>query len=1512
MADQIITIGSSFDPQGFEDAMAAQKDLQLANKTTAQSYKLVLDEQENIQAITDINTKQLDKHTKAIITNRTALDAYGDVASKTNIQYKENIELLKKDILAAHEKLRVQIETVKVTTQLNALSRVSTDTSMGVKPETVVAYNSKVEKAIQLAVQLGVDTQKVFDIWRNLTAGGSIDKVAGSELKVQEALMGVLNLEKRINTELTTEAANRAKIAQLARDQVASASRQAAFTRFVTTKVNPSGVSPLASPEAVISYRRAIEAANELVIKHKVNIGQLHAMWAQVQRGGPLTNYKNELFEVQQALVKINTLSKQSYETMATGATKAKKEVEELNISWQTIQRMLSVHVGYMALGRVSQNIRESFETAKDLEIRLAEIQTITQNMPVPTAIWRKELVELSSSFGIPVLQEVEAAYQAISNQVVDSANAMQFMVEANRLAVATNATVDQSVSALSSVINAFGLQNEDVTRLSAILFKTVELGRVRLDEMANTLGRSAVTTGQLGISFEDLAAQIAMLTVKGFPFEHAQTQILGLMQALLKPTKEMEKALKSWGFTTGQEAVKALGFVGVMKKMGEYTKDDLALLSALVPRVRGLSEALAFLGQGAAEYEGILVRIQNSQEYYSRAVELALNNTGRNLAVQQEKFKNSFLDTAKQLQSVFLDITKNIIGMDNVGSAMAVTLEAALIPAIGALTWALRGLILAANANPVIAALTVLSIAFVDINRQFNKSGEELSTTWYKTWKEKNDAISNLTESLYRRENIKLENSIKKSDALIAASAARITLAYTKTYDGLFDTLLERGITTGAKVKNLDFNFTEAMKPVMKELDKRLKESEDSVKRYQKTLEEAKKDIADFEIVKAKNIFEINLASLKNIPTKDNLEDINAQLAKLRVSYSGLVRLQGNSRDVLKQINDLENKRNIITSDLITEEQIQNLKKENEQLIEQRAAYVETVAKINKISATQPGKKNSRSSRQVENLRETLRSYEETNAKLEENSAKIEELTKTTASYKSIVDQVKLSVSRLKELEIEMLEAKKAGNLELLKDRSKEYEDVNKTTTTLVEKYNIHGIQLKNANDILKERIKLETELANQTKKRIEDAQKEVDRRTAVNKKITDATLILSDAQKYESIIKDPENSSEQKAIALKALKVSAEQLLIVQQEGINLSNSIPLFQQKLSLLQQITKEAEAKALADKEQIGLIEYNKKVAIQAEKAASAKNISGALTTGTYSIANKITEAGAGALNNADMIGKIISDYKGIWTPANTQIAKGQITQLFLDPMTRSFEDLSRAMKAENPELAQKFYNELNDALENIITDLGTSTTGRHLAKPFFDIQTDLLALTRGGDIAKVITDKRNLDTEAYLLQIRINEDAKKMSDYTAQKARETETSAANSALYIQSIADNLRGLYGVKPVGKAMGGVVEHFARGGTAHGTDTVPAMLTPGEFVVRRSVAQKYLPMLQAMNNARFSAGGPVMPRFSRYAEGGVVTNVGDINVSLSSSGNANIDVQQIGRLLKREIRRGTVSFA
>ena len=83
------------------------------------------------------------------------------------------------------------------------------------------------------------------------------------------------------------------------------------------------------------------------------------------------------------------------------------------------------------------------------------------------------------------------------------------------------------------------------------------------------------------------------------------------------------------------------------------------------------------------------------------------------------------------------------------------------------------------------------------------------------------------------------------------------------------------------------------------------------------------------------------------------------------------------------------------------------------------------------------------------------------------------------------------------------------------------------------------------------------------------------------------------------------------------------------------------------------------------------------------------------------------------------------------------------------------------------------------------------------------------------------------------------------------------------------------------------GGLVpKYFAEGGFASGTDTVPAMLTPGEFVMSKSTVDKFGPMLSAMNSPSFK-----IPQSSSYS--GASSGMNSVVDNSSAMYNYNIGI-------------------
>jgi TP901 family phage tail tape measure protein len=111
---------------------------------------------------------------------------------------------------------------------------------------------------------------------------------------------------------------------------------------------------------------------------------------------------------------------------------------------------------------------------------------------------------------------------------------------------------------------------------------------------------------------------------------------------------------------------------------------------------------------------------------------------------------------------------------------------------------------------------------------------------------------------------------------------------------------------------------------------------------------------------------------------------------------------------------------------------------------------------------------------------------------------------------------------------------------------------------------------------------------------------------------------------------------------------------------------------------------------------------------------------------------------------------------------------------------------------------------------------------------------------------------------------------------------------AQKAVVLQSIKDlnakikpQLEKLKTITGQKKMYGGLVKYMANGG-AVGSDTVPAMLTPGEFIVNKAAAQKFGPMLQSINESKY-------PSMLGGMGGSTVVPINNVSTSMSDNSTA-----------------------
>lgn len=186
------------------------------------------------------------------------------------------------------------------------------------------------------------------------------------------------------------------------------------------------------------------------------------------------------------------------------------------------------------------------------------------------------------------------------------------------------------------------------------------------------------------------------------------------------------------------------------------------------------------------------------------------------------------------------------------------------------------------------------------------------------------------------------------------------------------------------------------------------------------------------------------------------------------------------------------------------------------------------------------------------------------------------------------------------------------------------------------------------------------------------------------------------------------------------------------------------------------------------------------------------------------------------------------------------------------------------------------------------------------AEGFFGIGRSPLLLIDTATMAEGIAKLNELQTAR---DNALNVDAAGIANFQSAAALTAQIAAnwerAASAAERAAAASNR--LSGPSAVSRFHGST--YLANGG--RGTDTIPAMLSPGEFVVNAQSSRKFFSQLQAINSGRApiyrESGGPVT-----YDQS---THVGDIAITVPGGPTDAATVRSIADKLRREIRRGTI---
>jgi len=326
-------------------------------------------------------------------------------------------------------------------------------------------------------------------------------------------------------------------------------------------------------------------------------------------------------------------------------------QTKKTGSAFKGMWKQVAVGMGVTTL--ISQGIREIgrqigdvIRKGREFEKEWANVTTMLSVSKKETLKMKNELMKLSPTLG-DTTDLARGMYQVLSASI-EPAKAIKFLGEAAISAKAGVTDTKTAVDALTTVINAYGLEAENVTEISDIMFQTVKRGKTTYAELAQSLGTVVPVAATVGVNFKEVAAAVATLTRQGIVASKATMQLRQVMMAVLKPSEQATEVAKDLGIQLGSMALRTKGLSGFLFELKEKTKGNADQMAKIVPNVRALTAVMALAGEQADDFAydlGLMEKaLGSTDEAFSKQME-SVDFWLEAFSVAGDKFKLSFFE---------------------------------------------------------------------------------------------------------------------------------------------------------------------------------------------------------------------------------------------------------------------------------------------------------------------------------------------------------------------------------------------------------------------------------------------------------------------------------------------------------------------------------------------------------------------------------------------------------------------------------------------------------------------------------------------------------------------------------------------------------------------------------------------------------------------------------------------------------------------------------------------------
>ena len=379
---------------------------------------------------------------------------------------------------------------------------------------------------------------------------------------------------------------------------------------------------------------------------------------------------ERDLDELKRKLKDTSAEGKKGFNEAGKALDTADKSTKGLTVSMSSLKKALTgLSISTVAY-KVAQGVKDIYVTTEEAYASIRKASTMFGDVAVDQENLVNKLSKIAADTGSEIATLGEAVYQAMSAGIApteDMSDVLSAVEKSAKLASGGFTDTETAMSATLSVLNAYKMDIKDLDKIQGILLQTQNKGVTTVGQLGSALSKVTPTASAFGVSFEQVASSIALMTKQGTSTEIAATALSTVLSELGKDgttaSDNLEKAAQSAGKTTTSFSgllKEGMNVSEILSLMSDYaTKNGLSMVD-MFGSIEAGRAALQLAGDNTEDFNDILKSMSDTTGLVQESFEKTVTPADR-LA---SSFNNLVVTVGTKMKPVWDDLLGSMADM--------------------------------------------------------------------------------------------------------------------------------------------------------------------------------------------------------------------------------------------------------------------------------------------------------------------------------------------------------------------------------------------------------------------------------------------------------------------------------------------------------------------------------------------------------------------------------------------------------------------------------------------------------------------------------------------------------------------------------------------------------------------------------------------------------------------------------------------------------------------------------